>query len=143
VTRKTHRRLVIPLAPPLREHLLELAGSDKPSAPIHPKAAAIVTAQEGRVVSLCNQFADLLAAAGLREAYSHRSRGLGRSSPRERHTLSFHSLRHTAVSLLKDAGIPHATVQALVGHESAAISQRYTHVGLDALQRAVGSLPEL
>ena len=57
--------------------------------------------------------------------------------------LSFHSLRHTAVSLLKDAGIPDAVVMALVGHESAAISQRYTHVGRDALQRAADSLPLL
>jgi integrase len=56
---------------------------------------------------------------------------------------SFHSLRHTAVSLLKDAGIPDAVVMALVGHESAAMSQRYTHVGKEALSRATRSLPEL
>ena len=43
-TRKTHRRLVVPIAPPPREHLLKLAGSDHPSAPIHPKAAAVVAA---------------------------------------------------------------------------------------------------
>ena len=57
--------------------------------------------------------------------------------------LSFHSLRHTAVSLLKDAGVPDAVVQALVGHESAAMSHRYTHVGKEALSRATDSLPEL
>jgi site-specific recombinase XerD len=57
--------------------------------------------------------------------------------------LSFHSLRHTAVSLLKDAGIPDAVVMALVGHESIAITQRYTHVGLEALQRAAESLPKI
>jgi integrase len=43
------------------------------------------------------------------------------------------SLRHTAVSLLKDAGVPDAVVMALVGHESAAMSHRYTHVGKEAL----------
>ena len=56
---------------------------------------------------------------------------------------SFHSLRHTAVSLLKDAGIPDAVVMALVGHESAAMSHRYTHVGKDALAKAAKSLPEI
>ena len=56
---------------------------------------------------------------------------------------SFHSLRHTAVSLLKDAGIPDAVVMALVGHESAAISQRYTHVGKESLAKAAATLPEL
>jgi integrase len=55
----------------------------------------------------------------------------------------FQSLRHTAVSLLKDAGLPDAVVMALVGHASAAMSQRYTHVGKEALSRATGSLPEI
>ena len=56
---------------------------------------------------------------------------------------SFHSLRHTAVSLLKDAGIPDAVVMTLVGHESAAMSHRYTHVGKEALAKAAKSLPEI
>jgi hypothetical protein len=38
---------------------------------------------------------------------------------------------------------PDVVVMALVRHESTAISHRYTHVGLDALQRAADSLPEL
>jgi integrase len=57
--------------------------------------------------------------------------------------LSFHSLRHTAVSLLKDAGVPDAVVIALVGHESSAMSHRYTHVGKEALAKAAKSLPEI
>lgn len=57
---------------------------------------------------------------------------------------SFHSLRHTAVSLLKDAfGVPDAVVMALVGHESAAMNQRYTHVGKESLAKAAAELPEL
>jgi integrase len=56
---------------------------------------------------------------------------------------SFHSLRHTAVSLLKDAGIPDAVVVALVGHESSAMSHRYTHVAKEALAKAAKTLPEI
>src|SRR5260370_24957336 len=33
--------------------------------------------------------------------------------------VTFHSLRHTAVTLLKDAGVPQAVVQELIGHDSA------------------------
>jgi integrase len=57
--------------------------------------------------------------------------------------LSFHSLRHTAVSLLKDAGVADAVVMAIVGHSSVAMSHRYTHVGKEALQRATAKLPEI
>jgi integrase len=142
-TRKTGKRLVIPIAPALREHLLALPAPDHPRAPVHPRAAGTVQAQQGRVGTLSGQFAELLIAAGLRPPRDHRSRGIGRSGRRTADELSYHSLRHTAVSLLKDAGIPDAVVMALVGHESAAMSHRYTHVGKEALERAAGALPEI
>ena len=53
------------------------------------------------------------------------------------------SLRHIAVSLLKDAGVPDAVVMALVGHDSVAMSARYTHVGTDAMRKATETLPEI
>jgi integrase len=141
-TRKTSKRLLIPIAAPLREHLLAIAGDD-PRAPVHPRAYATVSAQFERVGTLSNQFSDLLVACGLRGPQPHRSKGIGRSGKRAGSDLSFHSLRHTAVSLLKDAGIPDAVVMALVGHESSAMSDRYTHVGKEALVRAAESLPEI
>ena len=57
--------------------------------------------------------------------------------------LSFHSLRHTAVTLLKDAGIPQAVVQELIGHDSQQMSALYTHVGHEALERATAALPDI
>jgi integrase len=141
--RKTGKRLLIPIAAPLREHILGLPAPDDPRAPVHPNASRIVDAQNGRVGTLSNQFSELLVDAGLREARNHKSRGIGRDGKRAGLELSFHSLRHTAVSLLKDAGVPDAVVMALVGHESAAMSARYTHVGKGALARAAKTLPEI
>jgi integrase len=142
-TRKTGKALLIPIARPLREHLLGMADDDNPKAPVHPRSFEIVNAQNGRVGTLSNQFSDLLVAAGLRSAKTHQGRGIGRDGKRTGMDTSFHSLRHTAVSLLKDAGIPDAVVMALVGHESAAISHRYTHVGKESLAKAAAALPEL
>jgi integrase len=140
--RKTDKLLLIPIAEPLREHLLATAGDD-PRAPVHPRAYATVSVQFKRVSTLSNQFSNLLVACGLRGPQPHRSKGIGRSGKRAGMDLSFHSLRHTAVSLLKDAGVPDAVVMALVGHESAAMSHRYTHVGKEALARAAKTLPEV
>jgi integrase len=82
--------------------------------------------------------------AGLRERPpQHRSKGKGRSSQRASNSLSFHSLRHTAVSLLKDAGIPEGVVMELVGPDSKSMSAHYTHVGVEALEKAVAALPEI
>jgi hypothetical protein len=52
-------------------------------------------------------------------------------------------MRHTAVPLLKDAGIPEAVVMELVGHESKAVSAHYAHVSTEALAKAVAALPAI
>jgi site-specific recombinase XerD len=44
---------------------------------------------------------------------------------------------------LKDAGIPEAVVMELVGHDSKAMSAHYTHVGTEALAKAVAALPAI
>ena len=142
-TRKTGKRLLVPIAAPLREHILSLPTADNPRAPVHPGAFETITVQHGRVGTLSNQFSELLVDAGLREPRNHKGRGIGRDGKRTGSDLSFHSLRHMAVSLLKDAGVPDSVVQALVGHESAAMSHRYTHVGKEALARAAKTLPEI
>jgi integrase len=139
-TRKTGKRVAIPIAPPLRTHIKSFTGGCE--GYLHPKAAATVTSQK-RSGTLSNQFANLLAQAGLRDKAPHRSKGKGRDAKRSSNGLSFHALRHTAVSLLKDAGIPEAVVMELVVHDSEAMSAHYTHVGIEALAKAVSALPEI
>jgi integrase len=128
--RKTGKALLLPIAAPLHAHLLALAGADEPGAPLHPRAFAAVS--HGRTARLSAQFARLLVSAGVVAP------GQGK-----RVGLTFHSLRHTAVFLLKDSGAPDAVVMALVGHSSVAMSQRYTHVGMPALAKAAGALPQI
>jgi integrase len=142
ITSKTGRRMTIPMAESLREHLVALAGGDDPDEPLHPRAFAGVK-KDGRTNNVSNQFVELLHQAGLREAQTHRSRKIGRGARRQASAISFHSLRHAAVSLLKDSGIPEAVVMELVGHNSNAMSAHYTHVGAEALEKAVAALPEL
>ncbi len=141
---KTDKTIMLPIAEPLRKHIEALASSDDPNAPIHPRAFAIVTRQ-GKTGHLSNQFSDLLAQAGLREKKAHRRTGKGVGHGRGSGTggLSFHCLRHTAVSLLKDAGVPEAVVMELVGHDSEEMSRHYTHVGRAALENAVAKYPDL
>jgi integrase len=142
-TRKTGKRLLVPIAAPLHEHILSLPASDNPRSPVHPHAFDTIHSQGGRVGTLSNEFSELLVSAGLREPWNYKSRGTGRAGKRAGLDVSFHSLRHLAVSLLKDAGVPDAVVQALVGHESSAMSHRYTHVGKEALAKAAKTLPEI
>lgn len=49
---------------------------------------------------------------------------------------SFHSLRHTLVTKAIEAGVPAAIVRALVGHSTAAMTDRYSHVSGEAVAAA-------
>jgi integrase len=142
---KTGRVVLVPLATPLREHIERLPAGDNPKQPLHPRAFEVVT-QQGRVGSLSNEFYEVLVSAGLAKARSHKrdenvkSRRDGKRKPSE---VSFHALRHSAVTMLKMAGVGEAVAMDLVGHDSAEISRHYTHVDHATKLDAVNRLPVL
>ena len=56
---------------------------------------------------------------------------------------TFHSLRHTFVSLSANAGVPLPVVQSIVGHSSTAMTRHYYHENESELRRAVAAIPSL
>lgn len=65
-------------------------------------------------------------------------------SPRRNiYALSFHSLRHTATSMLRSAGASLAVSMDIIGHSSAQVHSVYTHTELAERRAAVDSLPEI
>ena len=130
ITRKTGRSMTIPAAGPLLAHLKSLDRPDSEEAYLHPKAAAL------KSNTLSGRFADILIEARIRPKD-------GNDGARDHTGLSFHSLRHSAVTILKEAGIPQAVVMELIGHESEAMSQNYTKVGDAALEKAAAAFPIL
>ena len=56
---------------------------------------------------------------------------------------TFHSLRHTFVSLAANAGVPLPVVQAIVGHSSTAMTRHYYHENEDVLRQAVAAIPAI
>jgi integrase len=137
---KTGRRIVLPLVQPLTDYLAALAVSDNPNAYIFPNAAV-----HKRTASLSNQFREILVEAGLVEPLprGHRSTGRSRSGAREMSEISFHSLRHSAVTMLKAAGVSDFIAREIVGHESAAVSRQYTHLTTDDKRAAMQRLPDV
>jgi integrase len=137
-TRKTGRRIVLPLVQPLGDYLASLPASDNPNAYIFPRAASAK-----RTGTLSNQFRDILVDAGLVEPRGHASTGKGRSSARETSELTFHSLRHSAVTMLKASGLSDFIAREIVGHASSAVSRQYTHLSTDDLRNAMQRLPDV
>ncbi|MBA3515411.1 MAG: tyrosine-type recombinase/integrase [Pyrinomonadaceae bacterium] len=54
--------------------------------------------------------------------------------------LRFHDLRHTAVTVMAEAGLPDATIMAQVGHISPQMLKTYSHVRRLALNAAAAAL---
>jgi integrase len=142
VTRKTGRQMVIPMAEPVVEYLANVPAADDPSAPLFP-ASQILASKTNGESRLSQQFHAILVAAGLARARSRESTGLGRSRRRTVSEISFHSLRHTATSLLKNAGVSEVVAMDIVGHDSRAISRHYTHVDSETKRVALQKLPRL
>jgi integrase len=142
VTAKTSRRQIIPLAKPLLDYLESLEANDEVNAPLFPNIHA-TWERNTYSGTLSNQFTQILVAAGLLKNKSHKSTGKGRSAKREQNEISFHALRHTTTSLLKNAGISNAIAQEFVGHDSAEISKQYTHIDSDAMRKAANALPSI
>ena len=133
---KTGQVLPLPMAPALADYFESLPSVDDPSLPVFPIAAGFAK----RTGTLSNQFYKVMEQAGLVEARSHVGSGKGRDTQRTVSALSFHSLRHSAVTFLKAAGVSDAVAQAIAGHGSAAISRVYTHLSSDTLRSAVNKL---
>jgi integrase len=146
VSRKTGRVISLPMPKPLVDHITNLAASDDPKAPVHPRAYGIL-AKHGRVAALSNQFYEIMTDAGLVKPRSHSVRNdgerKGRSARRVLSEVGFHALRHTAVSLLKNAGVSDAVARDIVGHESVAVSQLYTHIEDKTKREALNKLPAI
>ena len=57
--------------------------------------------------------------------------------------VGFHSLRHSLISNMGNAGIPLALVKTMAGHLSEAMTEHYFHASDKALREAIAVLPDL
>lgn len=139
-TQKTGRMQILPLAKPLLRHVESLPAGDEPKAPLCP-------ALQGKAVSaLSNEFFEVMASAGLvqsRGDHQRKEGKAGRGARRQLSAVTFHSLRHTATSLLKNAGVSDVVARDIVGHESEAISRNYTHIDAETKRAALDKLPDV
>ena len=147
VTGKTGRVQIIPIAGALLRFITEeLPAHDDPAAPLFPRSYENVQ-RLGRVGSLSRQFHALLESSGLvphlaRQSKSTEASGVV-SKRRTVHPLSFHALRHTTTSILKNVGVNAATVMDIVGHQSSAVSSSYTHIDSESKRRAIALMPDM
>jgi integrase len=130
---KTGSKVEVPIHLDLEEHLLSIAGD----APRGFLCGQLATAKIGGRSGLSKQFAAIMANAGIDQ------RQVQSSKNRKFSQLSYHSLRHSFASALANASVSPDVRMKLTGHQSIDVHQRYTHVQLEPLKKAIAALPRL
>ena len=138
IPRKTKRHshgrpITIPLHPALAEILNGVPENERDGFVI-PEIANSYTATRWRI---SQGISNIFNAANIVTSIQLEGR---RSKTPE---ATFHSLRHTFVSLAANAGVPLHIVQSIVGHESTAMTRHYYHENVDSLRMAVNAIPAL
>jgi integrase len=118
-----------------------------PESFIFPEYAAIYLAKskggENNAATLSLEFRNILVKAKLSEKYQRKGQGTGRSCRRSVNPLSFHSLRHNFITMLKERGASQMVARELVGHDSDAVNQLYTHTSPELIRKSLKKLPEV
>ncbi len=134
-TMKTGAVLTLPLHPELSQWL---AGHPRGigKAPIFPTLAGKGT---GGAHGLSGRFAAIMEKAGVKGRILRGADGKSRKT----NSLSFHSLRHSFVSALANAGVSAELRKKLSGHADERSHARYTHHEIASLRAAVGLVPSV
>lgn len=133
-TRKRGKEIVLPLHPALHSFLLNLPSADCEEAALFPKLAAKkVSGEHG----LSKVFARIMKTAKVDGMAVAAMNGKRQQSRR-----SFHSLRHSAVSMLANAGVAEEVRRKVTGHASGEVHAKYTHHDLSTIRDAVAKLPD-
>lgn len=135
MTRKTGADVTLPLHPDF-EDWLEEQTKGIGRARVFPSFA---DRKIGGRNGLSQQFVELMGAAGIANKAAKAKGKAGRSRLKK----TFHSLRHTFISNLANAGVDAEIRQKLAGHSDERVHKNYTHHEIETLRGAVGKLPSL
>jgi integrase len=117
------KKVAVPIVSELYHDLKSLraaAGDVKPTDYIWPEQAQIYR-REG-APPLSKEFNELaLVPAGLAQPYKRNG------ERRVFNEITFHSIKHNLVTSMKAIGAPEMVVRGMVGHDSAAVSEIYSH----------------
>lgn len=117
-TRKTGKRLLIPITPPLRSLLLSLPRN---SEYVFPSLASSFLSCRSTPAAY---FVSWVKKLGMAQSTKQGARNFSQ--------LSFHSIRHAVVTQLRAAGVvPPDVVRSIVGHASEQVERTYFHAPSD------------
>jgi integrase len=133
--RHPERKLHIPIHPYLH-NILSATPVEKRTGCVMPETAALYAKQIDKVTDIVQGH---FAKNGIQ---LHRP-GTGKNGVRAIIEVGYHSLRHSFVSLCREANAPLSVVESLVGHSNPTMTRLYTHTSEAAATQAIALLPAM
>jgi integrase len=133
---KTNKRTITGLHPDFAEWIASRPAPDDQDAPLFSTLAA--KPQNGEY-GLSNTFVKLMGKAGIVGKRLRTAKGLGRTV----NSLSFHSLRHTAVSTTFNRAIAQDVARKVSGHAKDGSIEKYAHIDTESIRSATSLIPRL
>ena len=132
------KKIAIPLHPQLETAISAMPGADgSPDAFLFPSLAGKSSAgRSGLSMAFSGIMEKAKVDAGIRREKAGPSGRTGRAR-------TFHSLRHSFVTALQTAGVSLEHRKLLAGHTEEAMTERYSHSGVETLRAGVDRLPGL
>jgi integrase len=136
IPNKTGRRkpkpITIPIHPALHALLAEIPAADRGEFVLPVTANTYLNGSRSLVT---NGIQKLFTNCGIKttEARENGGRAIVR--------VGFHSLRHSFISMCREAGAPLSVVESIVGHHSVDMTRHYSHTSQLAATNAVALLP--
>jgi integrase len=127
-TEKAGRGRTVPLTALLHEELKALKGAR--NVPALDGSDPVFRCADGSPLTTKVLRVAFCSAVKACEAISHEKRG----------SVTFHTLRHTAASLMVAAGVPIFDVAKTLGHSTIAVTMRYSHFAPEAGRAAIERL---
>jgi integrase len=131
--------VIVPIHPALQA-ILEDIRAENQGEYVLPKTAPAYAAGGTSKRRIINAIQDHFATQGVKVYAPGTGPGTGKRAIVQ---IGFHSLRHTFVSICREANVPLAVVESIVGHHNPAMTRHYTHTGESASRAAVATLPTL
>ena len=137
---KTGKEVSLPIAPLLREVLLEAqAWQEDGNSYVCPNVAARYNKTNAAGKNVGNNLVNIdvlrvIRWIGLEPSVTVPGRD------KKVTVYGFHSLRHSFASFCAEAGVPQATVTSILGADSKIVAKYYTHVGDEAQQQAIAAV---
>ena len=137
---KTGKEVTLPIAPELREVLLEAQSwQEDGNSYVCPHIAARYNKTNAEGKNVGNNLVNIDVLRVIRWIGLEPSVAVpGRD--KKVTVYGFHSLRHSFASFCAEAGVPQATVVSILGADSKIVAKYYTHVGDEAQQQAIAAV---